>query len=218
MVLDVPAEEAKRRAAADERPEWTDAAIDRWWSRYEPNKPPIPRRDGPSRKGEAVTADPTPEPADDPKTDPPAPADPDPAAATADDRLPDDHPVVKALHKANEEAKQARLKVQEFEDAQKSEVDKLNDRIKELEPTAHEAARLRVALDKGLTLKQAKRLSGDTEEELAADADDLLEDLGTRPTIPTRPSGQGGGSAPSDADDIRSPAELANAVVKRRGY
>ena len=168
-----------------------------------------------------MTADPTPEPnepADDPKTGPPAPADPDPAAATADDRLPDDHPVVKALNKANEEAKQARLKVKEFEDSQKSEVDKLNDRIKELEPTAHEAARLRVALDKGLTLKQAKRLSGDTEEELAADAEDLLEDLGTRPTIPARPSGQGGGSAPSDADDPRSPADLADAVVKRRGY
>ena len=109
-------------------------------------------------------------------------------------------------------------KARELEDAQKSEVDKLNDRIKELEPTAKEAARLRVALDKGLTLKQAKRLSGDTEEEMSADADELLEDLGTRPTIPTRPSGQGGGSAPSDAEDIRSPAELANAVVKQRGY
>ena len=55
-------------------------------------------------------------------------------------------------------------KARELEDAQKSEVDKLNDRIKELEPTAKEAARLRVALDKGLTLKQANRLSGDTEE------------------------------------------------------
>ena len=163
-----------------------------------------------------MTADPTPEPnkpADDPKTDPPAPADPDPAAATADDRLPDDHPVVKALHKANEEAKQARLKVQEFEDAQKSEVDKLNDRIKELEPTAKEAARLRVALDKGLTLKQAKRLSGDTEEELAADADDLLEDLGTpRPQVPARPKGHDDGGKPSDTTQDMS--KLADSILE----
>jgi len=38
--------------------------------------------------------------------------------------------------------------------------------------------RLRVALDKGLTLAQSKRLVGTTEEELAADADTLLTELG----------------------------------------
>lgn len=37
-----------------------------------------------------------------------------------------------------------------------------------------EAARLRVALAKGLTETQAKRLIGETEEELSADADELL--------------------------------------------
>ena len=104
-------------------------------------------------------------------------------------------------------------KARELEDAQKSEVDKLNDRIKELEPTAHEAARLRVALDKGLTLKQAKRLVGDTEEELAADADQLLEDLGTpRPQVPARPKGHDDGGKPSDATQDMS--KLADSILE----
>lgn len=41
-----------------------------------------------------------------------------------------------------------------------------------------ELARMRVALEKGLTLKQAQRLHGEDEDELSADADDLLEELG----------------------------------------
>lgn len=36
VVLDVPPDEAKRRAAADGRPPWTADAIDRWWRRYSP--------------------------------------------------------------------------------------------------------------------------------------------------------------------------------------
>ncbi|MEW1551356.1 hypothetical protein [Streptomyces tsukubensis] len=41
-----------------------------------------------------------------------------------------------------------------------------------------ENARLRVALEKGLTLAQAGRLSGSTAEELAADADAYLAEIG----------------------------------------
>lgn len=37
IVLAVPADEAKRRAEADRRPEWTANAIDRWWQRYQPH-------------------------------------------------------------------------------------------------------------------------------------------------------------------------------------
>lgn len=43
---------------------------------------------------------------------------------------------------------------------------------------SEEVLRLRVALDKGLTAHQAKRLVGKTEEELAADADELLKEFG----------------------------------------
>lgn len=42
-----------------------------------------------------------------------------------------------------------------------------------------EVIKLRVALEKGLTARQAKRLQGTTEEEIEADADEILEDFGT---------------------------------------
>jgi len=48
--------------------------------------------------------------------------------------------------------------------------------------TTREALVYRVALEKGLTPKQAKRLQGNTEEELTADADDLLESWGASGT------------------------------------
>jgi hypothetical protein len=67
-------------------------------------------------------------------------------------------------------------------EAQKSETQKLNDRAAAAEKTASEhqlrALRAEVALDKKLTPSQAKRLVGSTKEELEADAEDLLKDLG----------------------------------------
>jgi hypothetical protein len=144
----------------------------------------------------------------------------------SDGRLPDDHPVVKALAKANKEAEQYRLKVKEYEDSQKSDQDRQAERLAELESTAKssslEAARLRVALRKGLTETQAKRLVGDSEEDLEADADELVATfappendaaLQRRPQERLRP-----GASPS-AGPEKSPAELADAVLKRqRGY
>lgn len=43
-----------------------------------------------------------------------------------------------------------------------------------------EVLKLKVALDKGLTLVQAKRLVGETEEELQKDADELLASFGSK--------------------------------------
>lgn len=137
------------------------------------------------------------------------------------DRLPDDHPVVKALNKANEEAKQARLRIKEFEDRDKSDQERLAEKASELEgklTTAEaNAARFEIALEKGLTKSQAKRLVGSTREELEADADELLADLGATPEPPVVPvtRRQGGdGKTPT-----QSPEELADAVIKRqRGY
>lgn len=66
-----------------------------------------------------------------------------------------------------------------------SETERLKRELKEAQEKAAaapptdslEVLRLRVALDKGLTSKQAARLVGSTEEELAADADEYLSDL-----------------------------------------
>lgn len=63
-------------------------------------------------------------------------------------------------------------------DRMKREIAELQKRLDE-KPKGDdiETIRLRVALDKGLTLSQAKRLVGTTEEEILADVEELLKDL-----------------------------------------
>lgn len=72
---------------------------------------------------------------------------------------------------------EARLK--EFEDRDKSESERAVERAEAAERRAAEAEsralRLEIAADKGLTPAQAKRLVGETREELEADAAELLE-------------------------------------------
>lgn len=63
-----------------------------------------------------------------------------------------------------------------------------------------DAIRYGIALEKGLTKTQAKRLVGSTPEELAADADELLKDLKATQTVPDYGQGGRGSSAPPKAD------------------
>lgn len=168
----------------------------------------------------------------DPANDPtPEPQDPEPKPSDRTARSEDD-PVdwVSEARKWEKQAKanaEAAKKLAELEEAQKTDEQKQQDRLAELESTAKqsttEAARLRVALRKGLTESQAKRLVGDTEEELEQDADELLATFAPasddtpgparRPQERLRP-----GATPS-AEPERSPEELADAVIKRqRGY
>lgn len=71
----------------------------------------------------------------------------------------------------------ARLK--EFEDRDKTESTRAIERAEAAERAAAaaeaRATRLEIAAEKGLTPAQAKRLVGETREELEADADELLE-------------------------------------------
>jgi hypothetical protein len=101
----------------------------------------------------------------------------------------------------------------------------LEERATNAERTAQsaqrEAARLRVALKKNLTETQARRLVGDTEEELEADADELLasfknDDDGDRePLRRPRERLRPGSRTSSDSDDDENdPAKLA-ALVPR---
>lgn len=96
-------------------------------------------------------------------------------------------------------AKAQRLK--EAEDADKSEIDKLKDRLSESESRASkaesEALRTTVASQKGLTANQAKRLSGSTKEELESDADELLESFGTKKSEGDDGEGDDGGKGES---------------------
>lgn len=116
-----------------------------------------------------------------------------------------------------------RGKVKSHEDASKSDQEKLQERATGAETDAKQAkadaARLRVALRKGLTETQAKRLVGETEEELEQDADDLLESFrdaeGEQGSTPRRPRERlRPGAAPGADPEPNDPAELAKSVSR----
>lgn len=75
----------------------------------------------------------------------------------------------------------AAKRLAEIEEAQKTETQKLTERAEQAErdraAAVLESLRFRVAAEKGLTPKQAARLQGTTEDELKADADELLAEF-----------------------------------------
>jgi hypothetical protein len=171
--------------------------------------------------------------ADDPNPGPDEKPDPD-------DEKPDEKPkptaddlaaVKAALKKANKEAEESRRKLKEIEDRDKSEGEKLTDRITAAEKRADEAEsralRLEVAASKGLTPGQAKRLAGTTQEELEADADELLADFAPvstggdeedehRSTPGGRPKERlRGGGAPAEEPEESDPRKLADLIPRR---
>lgn len=98
-----------------------------------------------------------------------------------------------AINRQKDEAKAAKKRaadleaeVQKYKDRDKSDQERLEERATKSEGRVTELegenARLRVAIDKGLVGDRAylvDRLKGNTQEELAADADELLKRIGT---------------------------------------
>lgn len=116
---------------------------------------------------------------------------------------------------AEKRAADAERKAKEFEDRDLTEQQKLEKRAAEAEgkltPLEQENARLRVALKKGLTGDKAalaERLRGSTEEELMADADELLKLAG------------GGGRSGFDGGSRQAaPANDMDTLIRQRaGY
>lgn len=181
--------------------------------------------------GVPLNDDPDPDPDPDPEADP----DPDPEADPEAQTFSADY--VKKLRDENarrrREAADLAGRLKAHEDAEKSELE----REQEARTTAEQRAaaaesaslRLEVALDKapeGMSVAQirklAKRLTGSTQEELEADAEELFSEFapdtgrepdGRRPRERLRP-----GAAPSSSDDDEEtdPAKLAARV--RRPY
>src|SRR5690606_10767113 len=126
-------------------------------------------------------------------------------------RLPDDHPLVKAYQATKTQLAEAKSRVKEFEDATKTEQEKLTERLSELEKEKDSAAsqltRLEVALEhapEGMPAKEvarwAKRLYGYTREEVEADAAELFEGLkADGPKVPSQQKPElRGGSDPTE--------------------
>lgn len=140
--------------------------------------------------------EPTPEPTADPKVDV------DPPAQTftqADvDRI------------VKERVKRVQDKFSDYDDL-KTKADgakTLEDRVAEIERQAKEseerAMRAEVANAKGLTPTQAKRLIGGTREELEADADELLKDIGAQKQTGNHVPREGKNPKPGGNDDERA--------------
>lgn len=138
--------------------------------------------------------------------------------------------------KALKRAERAEAEVKKFKDADKSESEKLAEKATDAESRAAKAeanaTRLEIAIDKGLTGKQArafaKRLVGETQEELEEDADELLasfkpatsdeeteeeseednDPVKRRPTEKTKRTGATSRTEPDEMD----PAKLADAI------
>ncbi|MDR3082853.1 MAG: hypothetical protein LBV60_18350 [Streptomyces sp.] len=103
-------------------------------------------------------------------------------------------------------------KLQGYEDAKKSDFDRLTERATAAEASAQSATakllRYEIAARKKLPAEWAARLQGSTEEDLEADADALLEAIGTQQQRNT-PSYDGGvrSGAPAPTD--------MNALIRR---
>lgn len=131
------------------------------------------------------------------------------------------------LRKRLQELEPLAKKAQELEDAGKSESERLTERATSAEERAAKAEqafmRLEVAVDKGLTPAQARRLVGTTKEELEADADDLLASFATKDkdTKSTRRVPDGpkeklrGGGDPDEPVEETDPGKLAAAIPRR---
>lgn len=124
-------------------------------------------------------------------------------------------------HEAQAKANAAAAKrLAEIEDANKSEAERAAQRVQDAEKRAQQAElkalRLQVAAEKGLTVRQASRLTGDTLEALQADADEFLADLpAPKPTAgDKRPKESMGRVAGDDGPpEETDPAKLADAVM-----
>lgn len=107
----------------------------------------------------------------------------------------------KALQKANKEAEMLRLKLKEFEDRDKNEQQLLAERVAAAEKVAAdreaELRRYRVGTAKGLPADLIERLRGDSDDDLAADADKLLSLL-PAPAAAPRATGASDQGARSD--------------------
>src|SRR5690606_28509707 len=114
--------------------------------------------------------------------------------------------------------KEFEARLQELADKDKSETDKLRDQVatltKERDDLSTKVMRHEVAMTKGLTPAQAKRLAGSSLEELEADADEIIEAFPTQggatppPSRKPAPDLQGGGDPTSEPTEM-DPAKLA---------
>lgn len=124
--------------------------------------------------------------------------------------------------KAKAERDEALARIREFEDAQKTEAEKREEALEsarkevddykaKIHKLEVDSLRSQVAAEKNLPPKLAARLTGETIEDITADADSLLEDLSTV-SGGTPPPGDGGARTPVQPKDLNDQIREAEAA------
>jgi hypothetical protein len=121
----------------------------------------------------------------------------------------------KARRDAERQLKEMADQLKTLQDKDKSDSERLSEKVTQLEKdlatATARADRFEVALDKGLDMTRAKRLTGTTREELEADADELQSWTAGKPDpAPSKPTTdlRGGGDPTEEPDvDVRKVVE-----------
>jgi len=129
----------------------------------------------------------------------------------------------KAKYADYDDLKAKAAQVDQLTESKKTDLDKLTEQIEGLKRSQadadQKALRAEVAMAKGLTPAQAKRLAGASQEELEADADEILEAFpvpsGTTPPPSRQPKpALSGGGDPSEEPVETNPAKLAEGLPR----
>lgn len=129
------------------------------------------------------------------------------SAPTLEELLSENQKLKAVNRKVEGDNKKNLERITSFEESQKSEQQKLEDRAtkaeKELAAQQLNSTRLHVALTKKLPAELAVRLQGETEEELSADADALLELMKISPSsVDLGQGARGNGAPPNDMNSL----------------
>lgn len=114
-------------------------------------------------------------------------------------------------------AQEAEQRVKDFEDAQKSESERLADQLDQVkaerDALAGRTARLQVALEKKLPVELIDRLQGSTPEELAVDAEQLLSLVKPAVEETPQPPPDFDGGARIQSPESKTPEQRHNDLV-----
>lgn len=217
IVLDVPADEAKERAERDGRPLWTAQAIDRWWSRYQPSQAPAERAGHALRR--AVNRRSKEEQMSDPNTGTSTSTTDgnsgDTSTATDDAKgtiTMTSQQLAERLARAKpadyEDLKAKAAKFDEFEQANKSEIERIKDRAavaeRERDVARIEGLRFKVAAKHGISEEDAELfLTGTDEETLAKQAQRLADREADRKKQGNHVSREGTTTKTATTSDVR---------------
>lgn len=145
----------------------------------------------------------------------------DTEAVETETQVNDDTAKWKAMARKHErEAEKLAKQLADIEASKMSDLERAQQQAQDAATRAEQAElralRLEIASQKGLTPGQAKRLVGNTREELEADADEIVSEFATKPSVTTQSTGAGAVSETRQSDDPNTWLRRAVSNAQRR--